>query len=99
MPNHMWANIVKEKPAMFILPHPPYSPDLAPSDYHLFRSLSNGCKGRKFENEEELKRYLRNCLDSKSKQVSAASGICDLSIRWAKVIESNGKYIYLIDNF
>jgi hypothetical protein len=22
-----------------ILPHPPYSPDLAPSDYHLFRSL------------------------------------------------------------
>jgi transposase len=23
-----------------ILPHPPYSPDLAPSDYHLFRSLS-----------------------------------------------------------
>jgi hypothetical protein len=24
-----------------ILPHPPYSSDLAPSDYHLFRSLSN----------------------------------------------------------
>jgi hypothetical protein len=23
-----------------ILPHPPYSPDLAPSDYHLFLSLS-----------------------------------------------------------
>jgi histone-lysine N-methyltransferase SETMAR len=23
-----------------ILPHPPYSPDLASSDYHLFRSLS-----------------------------------------------------------
>jgi hypothetical protein len=24
-----------------ILPHPPYSPDLAPSDYHPFRSLSS----------------------------------------------------------
>ena len=24
-----------------LLPHPPYSPDLAPSDDHLFRSLSN----------------------------------------------------------
>ena len=24
-----------------VLPHPPYSPDLAPSDYHLFRSLRN----------------------------------------------------------
>jgi hypothetical protein len=23
-----------------ILPHPPYSPDLAPSDYHLFCTLS-----------------------------------------------------------
>jgi histone-lysine N-methyltransferase SETMAR len=22
-----------------VLPHPPYSPDLAPTDYHLFRSL------------------------------------------------------------
>ncbi len=22
-----------------VLPHPPYSPDLAPSDFHLFRSL------------------------------------------------------------
>ena len=34
---------------------PPYSPNLAPSDYHLFLSLSNGIKEGKFENEEELK--------------------------------------------
>ena len=36
--------IVKEKIAKFgreLLAHPPYSPDLAPSDYHLFCSLSN----------------------------------------------------------
>jgi transposase len=26
-----------------ILPHPPYSPDLAPSHHHLFRALSNIC--------------------------------------------------------
>jgi hypothetical protein len=32
-----------------ILPHPPYSPDLAPSDYHLFRSLSPTiCVARSF---------------------------------------------------
>jgi hypothetical protein len=26
-----------------ILPHPPYSPDLAPADYHLFPPLSTFC--------------------------------------------------------
>ena len=25
-----------------VLPHPPYSPDIAPSDYHLFRSMTHG---------------------------------------------------------
>jgi histone-lysine N-methyltransferase SETMAR len=28
-----------------ILPHPPYSLDLAPSDYHLFSFLSNNLRG------------------------------------------------------
>lgn len=35
--------------------HPPYSPDLAPSDYHLFRSLENSLRGKKFQNETEVK--------------------------------------------
>jgi len=25
-----------------VQPHPPYSPDVAPSDYHLFRSMAHG---------------------------------------------------------
>jgi histone-lysine N-methyltransferase SETMAR len=33
-----------------ILPHPPYSPNLAPVDYHLFRSLSNNLRGVSFNN-------------------------------------------------
>jgi histone-lysine N-methyltransferase SETMAR len=37
-----------------ILPYPPYSPDLAPSDYHLFRFLSNSLRGVSFNNEAEL---------------------------------------------
>ena len=37
-----------------LLRHPPYLSDLAPSDYYLFRSLSNRLNDRKFENEIEL---------------------------------------------
>ena len=29
-----------------VLSHPPYSPDLAPSDYHLFRSMSHDLAGQ-----------------------------------------------------
>jgi histone-lysine N-methyltransferase SETMAR len=41
-----------------ILPYPPYSPDLAPSDYHLFRSLSNNLRGVSFNNDAELQNRL-----------------------------------------
>jgi hypothetical protein len=37
-----------------ILPHPPYSLDLAPSYYPLFRSLSNNLRGVFFNNSVEL---------------------------------------------
>ncbi|UYV74971.1 hypothetical protein LAZ67_12001936 [Cordylochernes scorpioides] len=33
-----------------LLPHPPYSPDLAPSDYHLFTSLGHALKKQEFSN-------------------------------------------------
>ena len=32
-----------------VMPHPQYSPDLAPSDYHLFRSLQNHLNGKIFD--------------------------------------------------
>ena len=33
-----------------LLPNPAYSPDLSPSDYHLFRSVVHFLRGRNFEN-------------------------------------------------
>ena len=34
--------------------HPPYSPDLAPSDYHLFPVLEKQLKGRHFSSDAEV---------------------------------------------
>ncbi|KAK6059686.1 transposase [Cooperia oncophora] len=40
------------------LPLPPYSPDLAPSDYFLFRSLQNSLSGKNFSNNDDVKSHL-----------------------------------------
>ncbi|GFO50473.1 histone-lysine N-methyltransferase SETMAR [Plakobranchus ocellatus] len=37
-----------------IIPHPAHSPDLAPSDIHLFGPLKRHLGGKKFEYEDEL---------------------------------------------
>jgi len=37
---------------MTVMPHPPYSPDLAPSDFFLFPILKMKLKGRSFQTEE-----------------------------------------------
>ncbi len=42
------------------LQHPPYSPDLAPSDFYLFRYLKPHLKGKRFEDDEAVKHKLKN---------------------------------------
>ena len=37
-----------------VLRHPPYSPELAPSDYHLFGPLKEYLDGKSFRNNEEV---------------------------------------------
>jgi len=37
---------------MTVKPHPPYSPDLAPSDFFLFPKLKMELKGRRIQTEE-----------------------------------------------
>ena len=63
-----------------ILPHPPYSPDLAPTDYHLFRSLSNSLRGKKFFKETDIFKYLAKIFDSQPKDFYAR-GIHSLPTR------------------
>ena len=42
--------------------HPPYLPDLAPSDFHLFIPLKESWKGRHFSSDEEVKAAVRKLL-------------------------------------
>ena len=45
------------------LDHPPYSPDLAPSDYHLFRGLKKQLKGGHFLSDVEVIAAAETWLD------------------------------------
>jgi histone-lysine N-methyltransferase SETMAR len=74
-----------------VLPPPAYSPDLAPSDYHLFQSLEHFLRGKSFEKREDLQNQLVFSFASKSAQFYR-DGIHQLPERWAKVIDSNGYY-------
>lgn len=75
-----------------VLPHPPYSPDLAPTDYHLFRSLTNSLGEKKFANEEDLKRFLDQFFASKSLDFYE-QGILSLAQRWQDVVDNDGTYL------
>ena len=57
---------IEELEGIELLPHPAYSPDLAPSDYHLFRSMAHFLKGLHFNNEQEVEDGCRQFFNSKS---------------------------------
>ena len=43
-----------------VIAYPPYSSELAPTDYHLFRSLAHQLEEKKIDDEEDLKVELAN---------------------------------------
>ncbi len=75
-----------------VLRHPAYSPDLAPTDYHLFRSLSNQMRGITFENDGHLETWLSDFFGSRSRDFWR-NGINKLVDRWKQVMVNDGKYI------
>ncbi|XP_004208958.2 histone-lysine N-methyltransferase SETMAR-like [Hydra vulgaris] len=75
-----------------VLPHPPYSPDIAPSDFHLFRSLQHFLSDKKFQTLYCLKNGISRYFNDKPIHFFR-SGIESLPARWQKVVENEGDYI------
>ena len=50
-----------------LVSHPPYSPDLAPSDYFLFGDLKENLRGTRFSDEFELQAAVKEHFDTRDK--------------------------------
>jgi len=50
------------------LDHPPHSPNLTPSDYHLFPGLKKKLKGRHFSSDAEIIAAAETWLDGQASQ-------------------------------
>jgi len=72
--------------------YPPYSPDLAPSDYHLFLHLQNFLGGKRFDGDDDLKYAVQKWL---TWQAAAfyEEGIQKLVSRYDKCLNNGGKHV------
>lgn len=75
-----------------LLVHPPYSPDLAPSDFHLFGPLKSHMRGKNFDSDAAVIEAVSEWLKRQPKEFYAR-GIEKLVDRWNKCIEKDGDYV------
>ena len=71
---------------------PPYSPDLAPSDFHLFRELKAWLGGQRFAANDELQDAVKTYLSSLAANFFA-EGIEKLVSRYDKCLNRFGDYV------
>ena len=74
-----------------MLSHPPYSPDIAPSDHYLFRLMSHALAEKRFQSFEDIKEWVDSWIASKDGE-SFRKGIRELPEKWRNFIASDGQY-------
>ena len=75
-----------------VLPNPTCSPDIAPSNYHLFRSMTHGLPEQCFNSYEDTKKWIDSWITSKDDSFFWR-GIRILPERWKKLVASDGQYL------
>ncbi|KAM5284018.1 protein AF-10 isoform 13-T19 [Hipposideros larvatus] len=74
-----------------VLPYPPYSPDLSPTNYHFFKHLDNFLQGKHFHKQQDAENAFQEFIESQSTEFYT-TGINKLISRWQKCIDCNGSY-------
>jgi transposase len=75
-----------------VLKHPPYSPDLAPSGFHLFRPIKEHLRGQNFADDNEVMEAVESWLKAKPKSFFL-EGIRKLVDRRTKCVAKQGDYV------
>lgn len=72
--------------------HPPYSPDLAPSDYFLFPNLKKELRGRRFMDNSDVKSAVEGYFSQQDKNFYL-TGLRALKLRCEKCVAIEGCYV------
>ena len=75
-----------------LIEHPPYSPDLAPSDFHLFPKLKTAISGTHFQSDDDVIQAVDDFLNYQEKYFFKC-GIEALKHRWQMCIDKEGDYV------
>jgi len=81
-----------EQLGLDVLPHPPYSPDLAPSDYQLFGPMKKMLGRQKFASDTEVQSVVSQWLRQQP-ALFFALGIQKLVDRYDKCLNELGRYV------
>jgi histone-lysine N-methyltransferase SETMAR len=74
------------------IPHPPYSPDLAPSDFYVFGPLKDALSGKQFRDDDEVRLTVHEWMRNRPKDFFPR-GIYALVKCWHKCFELAGEYV------
>jgi histone-lysine N-methyltransferase SETMAR len=72
-----------------VVPHPPYSPDLAPSYLHLSGALKDAIHGKRFGSDDEVGQEVKKCLRVQDSEWYK-TGIHVPVSRWCNAVEVHG---------